>query len=134
MKHRQDFGGANNVLVAVCDKQGNIFNQNFFDTFKNVHDQVFFINGVNRSLVTSLFSPATRFTEIVEGGFSGGPVIPADFDSSNPAALELVRKNIDKAGILGRQVSSDFKCAMVTAQLLDIDPENRITIRYLSNS
>ncbi|MFQ3250623.1 MAG: putative RND superfamily exporter protein [Glaciecola sp.] len=132
MKHRQDFGGANNVLVSVCDKNGNIFNQNFFDTFKNVHDQVFFINGVNRSLVTSLFSPATRFTEIVEGGFSGGPVIPADFDSSNPAALELVRKNIDKAGILGRQVSSDFQCAMVTAQLLDIDPETGLPLDTLA--
>jgi hypothetical protein len=132
MKHRQDFGGANNVLVSVCDKKGNIFNQNFFDTFKNVHDQVFFINGVNRSLVTSLFSPATRFTEIVEGGFSGGPVIPADFDSSNPAALDLVRKNIDKAGILGRQVSSDFQCAMITAQLLDIDPETGLQLDTLA--
>ncbi|MFT5711679.1 MAG: putative RND superfamily exporter protein [Glaciecola sp.] len=132
MKHRQDFGGANNVLVSVCDKNGNIFNQNFFDTFKNVHDQVFFINGVNRSLVTSLFSPATRFTEIVEGGFSGGPVIPADFDSSNPAALDLVRKNIDKAGILGRQVSSDFQCAMITAQLLDIDPETGLPLDTLA--
>jgi predicted RND superfamily exporter protein len=132
MKHRQDFGGANNVLVSVCDKQGNIFNQNFFDTLKNVHDQVFFINGVNRSLVTSLFSPATRFTEIVEGGFSGGPVIPADFDSSNPAALELVRKNIDKAGIVGRQVASDFSCAMVTAQLLDIDPETGLQLDTLA--
>ncbi|MFT5542911.1 MAG: putative RND superfamily exporter protein [Glaciecola sp.] len=132
MKHRQDFGGANNVLVSVCDKQGNIFNQNFFDTLKDVHDQVFFINGVNRSLVTSLFSPATRFTEIVEGGFSGGPVIPADFNSSNPAALELVRKNIDKAGILGSQVSSDFQCAMVTAQLLDIDPETGLPLDTLA--
>ena len=132
MKHRQDFGGANNVLVSVCDKNGEIFNTNFFDTLKNVHDQVFFINGVNRSLVTSLFSPATRFTEIVEGGFSGGPVIPADFDSSNPAALELVRKNIEKAGIVGRQVSSDFQCAMVTAQLLDIDPETGLELDTLA--
>ncbi|MBF7072795.1 RND family transporter [Glaciecola sp. MH2013] len=132
MKHRQDFGGANNVLVSVCDKNGNIFNQNFFDTLKDVHDQVFFINGVNRALVTSLFSPATRFTEIVEGGFSGGPVIPADFDSSNPAALDVVRKNIDKAGIVGRQVASDFSCAMVTAQLLDIDPETGLQLDTLA--
>lgn len=123
IKHKENFGGANNILVSVCDTQSDIFNQSFFDTLKNVHDQVFFINGVNRSLVVSLFAPSTRFTEIVEGGFSGGPVIPADFDSSNPAALQLVRKNIDKAGIVGRQVSNDFACAMVTAQLLDIDPE-----------
>ena len=124
MKHKENFGGANNILVSVCDKNDTIFNQNFFDTLKDVHDQLFFINGVDRSLVVSLYAPSTRFTEIVEGGFSGGPVIPADFDSSNPGALQVVRKNIDKAGIVGRQVSNDFTCAMVTAQLLDIDPES----------
>mgnify|MGYP000461672187 CR=1 FL=1 len=123
IEHRQDFGGANNILVSVCDKNDNIYNQNFFDTLKNVHDQLFFINGVNRSLVISLFSPSTRFTEIVEGGFAGGPVIPADFNSSNPEALELVAANVEKANIVGRQVSSDYSCAMVTAQLLDIDPQ-----------
>ncbi len=124
IEHRQDFGGANNILVSVCDRNGDIFNQNFFDTLKGVHDQLFFINGVNRSLVVSLFSPSTRFTEIVEGGFAGGPVIPADFDSSRPEALALVAANIEKANIVGRQVASDYSCAMVTAQLLDIDPQS----------
>ena len=123
MQYRKDFGGANSILVSVCDKNGNIFNQNFFDTLKNVHDQLFFINGVDRSLVVSLFSPSTRFTEIVEGGFAGGPVIPADFNSANPEALELVAANVEKANIVGRQVSNDYSCAMVTAQLLDINPE-----------
>jgi predicted RND superfamily exporter protein len=122
MKHVKDFGGANRVLVSVCDRDSDIFNQTFFDTLKDIHDQLFFINGVDRSLVISLFSSSTRFTEIVEGGFSGGPVIPADFNSSNPAALQTVSGNIDKAGIVGRLVSDDFKCAMVNAQLLDLDP------------
>ena len=132
MKHRKDFGGANSILVSVCDKDGNIFNQTFFDTLKDVHDQLFFINGVDRSLVKSLFSSSTRFTEIVEGGFSGGPVIPADFNSSNPQALQLVSQNIDKAGIVGRQVSDDFQCAMVTAQLLDLDPNTGEKLDTLS--
>lgn len=123
IKHKENFGGANNILVSVCDKNQTIFNKDFFDTLKDVHDQLFFIDGVNRSLVVSLFAPSTRFTEIVEGGFSGGPVIPADFDSSKPSSLQSVRKNIDKAGIVGRQVSNDFRCAMVTAQLLDINPD-----------
>lgn len=71
MEHRKDFGGANGIYVSVCDTSGNIYNTEFFDTLKNVHDQLFFINGVDRSLVVSLFAPSTRFTEIVEGGFSG---------------------------------------------------------------
>lgn len=123
MKHRADFDGANSILVSVCDTSGNIFNTHFFNTLKNVHDDVFFINGVERSLVVSLFSPATRFTEIVEGGFAGGPVIPADFNSTNLDALDTVAQNVEKAGIVGRQVSNDFSCAMVTAQLLSTNPE-----------
>lgn len=122
MKHAKDFGGANSILVSVCDKDSDIFNTQFFDTLKDVHDQLFFINGVERSLVKSLFSSSTRFTEIVEGGFSGGPVIPADFDSTSQSALSLVSENIDKAGIVGGMVSDDFQCAMVSAQLLNIDP------------
>ncbi|MDP5040867.1 MAG: MMPL family transporter, partial [Paraglaciecola sp.] len=59
---------------------------------------------------------------IVEGGFAGGPVIPADFNSANPDALEKVASNIEKAGIVGGLVSGDFKCAMVSGQLLELDP------------
>ena len=44
MQHRKDFGGANSVYFSVCDETGNIFNPEFFDTLKNVHDQLFFIN------------------------------------------------------------------------------------------
>ena len=122
MKHSKDFGGANSVLVAVCDRNATIYNQQFFDTLKQVHDQLFFINGIDRSLVKSIYSSSTRFTEIVEGGFAGGPVIPADFNSTNPAALEKVASNVDKAGIVGGLVSDDFKCAMVSGQLLELDP------------
>ncbi|MEG3768658.1 efflux RND transporter permease subunit, partial [Alteromonas sp. 14N.309.X.WAT.G.H12] len=100
-----------------------IYNTHFMNTLQQVHDALFFINGVERSLVSSLFSPATRFTEIVEGGFSGGPVIPADFNASNPEALAQVAANVEKAKIVGRLVSNDYSCAMVTAQLLDLDPQ-----------
>ncbi len=123
MKHRKDFGGANSVLVAFCDKESDIFNEDFFVKLKGLHDQLFFIPGVDRSQVKSLYSSSTRFTEIVEGGFAGGPVIPADFNPAHPAALKLVSENITKAGIVGRQVSDDFKCAMVSAQLMELNPK-----------
>ncbi|MCH1931247.1 MMPL family transporter [Shewanella sp. A25] len=121
-KHQKDFGGANSIMVAVEDKSGNIFNPAFFDTLKNVHDQLFFIPGVDRAQVKSLFAPSTRFTEVVEDGFAGGPVIPADF-STTPAGLETVRDNIEKAGIVGRLIANDYSAAMVSAQLMDFDPQ-----------
>ncbi|RCU52663.1 MULTISPECIES: efflux RND transporter permease subunit [Corallincola] len=123
MKHQKDFGGANSVLVAVRAKSGDISNPKFFKTLKKVHDQLFFIPGVNRTAVSSVYSPSTRFVEVVEDGFAGGPVIPADFDPDDLQDLEKVRENINKAGIVGRLVSEDFSAAMVRASLLEFNPE-----------
>lgn len=123
LKHQQNFGGANSILIAVRDKKGNMFNPAFFETLHKVHDQLFFIPGIDRVQVKSLYSPSTRFTEVVEDGFAGGPVIPADFDEHKPADLAKVKANIEKAGIIGRLVSEDYSSAMVTAQLLDFDPK-----------
>ena len=89
---------------------------------RNVHDQLFFIPGVERSQVKSLFSPSTRFTEVVEDGFAGGPVIPADF-SNDEYGLKVVRDNIEKAGIVGRLIGNDYTSAMVSAQLMEFDPQ-----------
>jgi predicted RND superfamily exporter protein len=122
LEYRENFGGANNVLISVCDAQGDIFNETFFTSLKGIHDQLFFIPGVDRIQVKSLFSPSTRFVEIVEDGFAGGPVIPADFQP-NKKGLSIVKSNIEKAGIVGRIVADDYSCAMVKASLMEIDPQ-----------
>lgn len=122
LQHRENFGGANNILISVCDKNSDIFNENFFSALKGVHDQLFFIPGVNRIQVKSLFSPSTRFVEIVEDGFAGGPVIPANFQPTEQG-LSIVKGNIEKAGIVGSIVSDDYSCAMVKASLMETDPK-----------
>lgn len=121
-KHAKDFGGANNIMVAVSAKNGNIFSPEFFDGLKEVHDQLYFIPGINRTTVKSLYSPSTRFTEVVEDGFAGGPVIPADF-VSNAAGLNVVKNNVEKAGVVGRLVANDYSSAMVSARLMEFNPQ-----------
>jgi predicted RND superfamily exporter protein len=121
LEHRENFGGANNVLISVCDTSDDIFNPDFFTALKGVHDKLFFIPGVDRIQVKSLFSPSTRFVEIVEDGFAGGPVIPANFQPDE-AGLAIVKGNIEKAGIVGSIVSDDYSCSMVKTSLMEIDP------------
>ena len=121
LKHRVNFGGANNILISVCDNSHDIFNADFFNALKGVHDKLFFIPGVDRIQVKSLFSPSTRFVEVVEDGFAGGPVIPADFQPS-AEGLSIVKGNIEKAGIVGSIVADDYSCAMVKAALLEFNP------------
>jgi len=122
LKHRENFGGANSILISVCHQDGDIFNEEFFTALKGVHDQLFFIPGVNRTQVKSLYSPSTRFVEVVEDGFSGGPVVPADF-KGDEQGLNTVKANIEKAGIVGRIVADDYSCAMVKALLMEHNPK-----------
>ncbi|AZZ98067.1 MMPL family transporter [Pseudoalteromonas sp. R3] len=124
LKHEKQFGGANSILISVCDADGDIFNPEFFSQLKAVHDQLYFIPGVNRPLVNSIFAPSARFVEVVEDGFAGGPIIPANF-TADEAGLAVVKQNIEKAKVVGRMVASDYSCAMVTAQLMEIDPQTQ---------
>ena len=128
-QYQKSFGGANRVLVAVMQKQGDMFNPAFFDTLKQVTDAVFFIPGVDRPSVTSLFTPNVRFIEVVEEGFSGGNVIPSGFKAT-PQELETVRNNILKSYSAGRLVANDFKGALVRAELLEIDPRSGQRLDY----
>ncbi len=121
VEYRKEFGGANRILIALMAKDGDIFTPEFFKTLEKATDDVFFIPGVDRAQVSSLFTPNVRFTEVVEDGIAGGNVVPADFEPT-PEGLEKVRKNILKAGILGRLVANDFTGAAISAQLLEIDP------------
>lgn len=127
--YQNTFGGANRVLVAVMQKQGDIYNPAFLNTLKQVTDEVFFIPGVDRPTVTSLFTPNVRFIEVVEEGFAGGNVIPAGYKGT-PEELETVRKNVLKAGVVGRLVSNNFRGALVRAELLELDPSSGQRLDY----
>ena len=120
-KYQSDFGGGNTVLVSLIQDDGDIYNEEFLATLKQVTDEVFFLPGVDRSRVSSLFTPDVRFTEVVEGGFAGGNVIPAEY-APTQEMFDLVKANVGKAGIIGRYVTNSQSGAMVFAELLETDP------------
>ncbi|MDT8448754.1 MAG: MMPL family transporter [Wenzhouxiangellaceae bacterium] len=125
----EEFGGANRILVALVARDGNMFTPEFFRAFEKLSNRVFLLPGVARSSVRSIFTPNVRFVEVVEDGFAGGNVIPADF-TPTPEMLERVRSNIIKSGEVGRLVAEDFSGAMVWANLLETNPETGETLDY----
>lgn len=128
-KYQRDFGGANRVLVALMARKGDIFTEPFFAQLRRVTDEVMFTPAVDRPQVQSLFTPNVRYIEVVEDGFSGGNVIPADF-TPTPENFAKVRENIVKSGKLGQLVANDFTGAIVSGQLLEIDPSTGAKIDY----
>ncbi len=130
-EYQKTFGGANRVLVALRVKGagGDIYTPEFMRALKGATDDVFFIPGVDRATVTSLFTPNVRFIEVVEEGFAGGNVVPATFRGT-PADLEIVRQNVLKSGNVGRLVANDFRGALIRAELLEVDPASGQRLNY----
>ena len=131
VKHQQEFGGANRLLVAIVARDGNMFTPGFFEALKGATDEVFFLRGVDRARVQSLFTPNVRYTEVVEDGIAAGNVIPDDF-TTTPEGLAAVRRNILKAGIVGRLVANDFSGAIISAELMEFDPTTGQRLDFLA--
>jgi predicted RND superfamily exporter protein len=122
LQYQNDFGGANKILIAIKARQGEIYTKPFMETLRKVTDEVFYIKGVERSSVTSLFTSNVRYTEVVEDGFRGGNIVASNF-SGTPEQLALVRENVAKSEWSGRIVTSDNTATMVVATLQEKDPE-----------
>jgi predicted RND superfamily exporter protein len=128
-KYRTQFGGANRIVIALVAKDGDIFTPEFFKTLKAVTDETYYLPGVDRAQVTSLFTPNVRYIEVVEDGLAGGNVIPADF-TADAAGLAKVRQNVIKSGRVGMLVANDFSGAAVIASLLEVDPATGQRLDY----
>ena len=128
--YQSEFGGANNVLVAIKVKKGDIFDKEVLQTVKQVTDEVFYIKGVERSSLLSISTPNARYNEVVEEGFKSGNLMPGDF-VGRPEQLVAVRENVLKSDLVGRIVSADMTATMVVATLQDRDPDTgeRLNLR-----
>jgi predicted RND superfamily exporter protein len=128
-EYEKVFGGANRVAIALMRNDGDIFDKEYMAKLKGLTDDVFLLNGVDRPSVKSLFTPNTRFIEVIEEGFSGGNVIPATFQGTDED-LKKVRENVNKSSEVGRTVATDFSGALVSAGLLEIDPQTGQKLDY----
>ncbi|MFO7963663.1 MAG: MMPL family transporter [Desulfobacterales bacterium] len=128
--HQEDLRGlGNRVRICVETTQGDIYTEEYMEVLKNMTDEVFYVSGVNRSGLKSLWTPITRWTEVTEEGFAGGEVIPPTYNGSQ-ASLDQVRLNVLKSGEVGSLVANDFKSSVIVAPLYDIDPETGKPLDY----
>ncbi len=130
LRYRDDLSGLGNSLRVVVEaKQGDIFSDEYQNTLKQVTDEAFFISGVDRSALKSIWTPNVRWTEVTEEGFVGGPVIPPEYDGSADS-LAQIRTNILRSGQVGILVANDFKSAIIQMPLFDKDPETGEKLNY----
>nr|WP_314584401.1 RND family transporter [uncultured Pseudomonas sp.] len=123
MEHRNDLANlGNTVRISVEAKQGDIFSKEYMETLRQINDEVFYISGVDRSGLKSLWSPSVRWTEVTEEGFAGGEVIPQSYDGSQES-LDRLRNNVLKSGQVGRLVANNFKSSIIDVPLQEFYPD-----------
>lgn len=127
---RDDLKGlGNSVRIIVETREGDIFTEEFQDLLRRITDEVFYVNGVDRSALQSLWTPNVRWQEVTEEGFVGGAVIPDDYDGSERTLAKL-RENTLKSGQIGRLVGNDFRSATIVAPLVEADPTTGERLDY----
>ena len=92
--------GLGNVLRLAVETDGeSIYNAEFLKKLQDVNDAVFYIPGVAREGLKSLWTPNTRYRIVTEEGFEGDSVVPPDYDAS-PASVAQVKLNVERAGLM----------------------------------
>lgn len=123
-------GLGNNLRVVVAVKEGTIFTPENLQFLEKINDEIFFIPGVDRNGMKSLFTPNTRWRMVTEEGFEGGPVIPGDYDPTSAKSIGEVQINMVRAGILGDLIANDLKSMTILVPLLDKNPETGERLDY----
>src|SRR3569833_1058105 len=124
MEYLDIFPDADQLLINLRWKgEGDIYNPEFKEELRKATDDVFFIPGVDRVNVSSIFTPNVRYIEITEQGFNGDVIVPARFTGS-PEDMAKVRNNVEKCPqCIGLLVSKDAKAAMIRAAINARDPQ-----------
>jgi len=122
-------GLGNTLHVVVESVRGDVYDPAYLEALREVTDELSVAPGVDRPWVRSLWMPGVRWTEVTEDGFSGGPVMPEDYDGS-PAALKALRRNVLRAGLTGSLVAADGHSSLVVVPLLGREASSGAGIDY----
>ncbi|HSW03784.1 efflux RND transporter permease subunit [Aquabacterium sp.] len=127
-------GLGDSVRVVVEATQGDIFDADYLARLAKINDEIFLLPGVDRAWMKSIFTPVVRWVEVTEEGFTGGPVLPNDYDGSAKSIADL-RLNIARAGVVGSLVANDYRSSMIVVPLLAADAQGRpVDYRALSTA
>lgn len=134
LDYQGEFVGANRIMVSLRNEDGSVFEKEFLASLEKATESVFYLEGVERSSVTSMFTPNARYSEVVEEGFTGGNLIDADY-SGTVEELKEIRERTLKSNWVGQIVSNDLRSAMVVATLQEMNPDTgeKVDLQNVAN-
>lgn len=120
---KENFGGANVVVMAIEVEQGTIFNDKTLALVHQATQGIDNLPSVNHNLVSSLTHRTARHVYLTaEGSFASEPYYDAQQLTRTPEQLEVLRKKVlSNPQVYGLLVSPDQKAALIKAQLNEGD-------------
>jgi predicted RND superfamily exporter protein len=133
LQYQDQLFGADRVIVALRAREGDIWTVDYLRTLSELSEEVFFLPGIDRRTVTSLWTPNTRYIEITEDGMRSTDVIGGDITPENLTEedVEAIRARVIHGGHVGRLVAEDHTASLVLANVLDVDPLSAEKLDYL---
>ncbi|AZC18416.1 RND family transporter [Pseudomonas sp. CMR5c] len=135
-QYRDVLFGANRVIVVLHVRHGDIWNTQAMTRLYDLTQALFFMPGIDRRSVTSLWTPNTRAVQITEQGMKAEDVIGGDVTVAtlDDRAIAGIRERTLVGGFVGSLVANDYSGAMVLAELADPDPQTGQRLNYLEFS
>jgi predicted RND superfamily exporter protein len=135
-QYRDVLFGANRIIVVLHAKNGDIWNKEALTKLNDLTQSLFFMPGIDRRTVTSLWTPNTRAVQITEEGMKAEDVVGGDVTVAtlSDQAIVGIRERTLVGGFVGSLVANDYSGAMVLAELADPDPQTGQRLNYLEFS
>jgi len=132
LDYRDKIPGLNAINIVVEARSGTIWSRAFLKKLNDITQDVSYVPGVLRESVTSFWTPNTRVYEATEGAVDARNLIPSTItpDALTDADVARIRDDALKGGFRGVLFSPDFRAAMITAALQDVDPQTAKPIDY----
>ena len=114
-KYRQDFGGAQSLVIAIRVKNGDIFNFATLKKIQEINGAVDALSGVDHVSVQSLASFRVAYVEPVPGGLIGKPYMYPNIPKNEAELANLKRMVEVHKAALSSLVSRDNRTTIVAA-------------------
>ena len=126
--------GSNNLIIAVRNTEGDIFEKDFLSKLLEVSEAVRYLPGANQASLTSLWTPNVRVLRVTEEGYEATAVIPGNIipEDLNDSEIQKIKERILTGGHVGKIVSNDFNSALIKIELTEFDPRTGEPLDYLS--
>src|SRR6267154_1946159 len=116
---KENFGGANQIVMVIAVDDGDIFNDTTLKLINEATQGFDNLPSINHNLVSSLTHRTVRKVYVrADGGFGSDAYYDAQNPTHTPAQLAQLRKDVlANPQVYGLLVSPSFKAALVRGQL-----------------